>query len=161
MMRILFVCLGNICRSPTAQGVFEHLAEQAGLGDRICVDSAGISDCHVGDPPDPRAVEAALRRGYSLSHITSRHVVTEDFDCFDLVLAMDKANLQALLSRCPEPYRGKIRLFLDYEGSEQVEVPDPYYGDKDGFETVLDLTEAASLALLASLQPKLEGRRES
>ena len=157
MMRILFVCLGNICRSPTAQGVFEHLVEQAGLIEQIDVDSAGTSACHVGEPPDRRAIEAASRRGYRLSHIRSRHVEAEDFECFDLILAMDKANLQALLSCCPASFQDKVRLFLDYEGSVQIEVPDPYYGGKGGFETVLDLIEDASLALLSSLKPKLEG----
>ncbi|OQX39362.1 MAG: phosphotyrosine protein phosphatase [Oceanospirillales bacterium LUC14_002_19_P2] len=156
-MRILFVCLGNICRSPTAQVVFERVVEQAGLSDQITVDSAGTSACHAGETPDKRAIDAASHRGYRMSHIRSRQVRAEDFDRFDLVLAMDKANLQALLSCCPASSQYKVRLFLDYEGSVQAEVPDPYYGGKDGFETVLDLIEEASQALLSSLKPRLEG----
>ncbi len=157
MMRILFVCLGNICRSPTAQGVFEHIVEQAGLSDQIDVDSAGTSACHAGEAPDRRAIEAASWRGYRMSHIRSRQVQTEDFDRFDLILAMDKVNLQTLLSCCPVSSRDKVRLFLGDEGRMQAEVPDPYYGGKGGFETVLDLIEEASQVLLSSLKPTLEG----
>ena len=157
MKRVLFVCLGNICRSPTAQGVFEHIVEQAGLSDLVDVDSAGTSACHAGETPDSRAIETASRRGYRMSHIRSRQVQAKDFDRFDFILAMDKANLQALLTCCSASSHGKLRLFLDYEGSVQTEVPDPYYGGKGGFETVLDLIEDASQALLSSLKPTLEG----
>lgn len=150
--RLLFVCLGNICRSPIAEGVFAHLAAQAGKGDLFTVDSAGTGAWHIGDPPDPRAVAAAARRGIDLSGQRARQLRAEDFDAFDLLLAMDRDNLSELLASAPAAYSGRVRLFLDGAPEPGVrEVPDPYYGGRDGFEEVLDLAEAGARALLARL----------
>ncbi len=150
--RLLFVCLGNICRSPIAEGVFAHLAAQAGKGDLFSVDSAGTGAWHIGDPPDPRAVAAAARRGIDLSAQRARQLRAGDFDAFDLLLAMDKDNRSELLIRAPAARRGKVALFLD--GAPELgvrEVPDPYYGGDNGFEEVLDLVETGARALLARL----------
>ena len=150
--RLLFVCLGNICRSPIAEGVFAHLAAQAGKGDLFEVDSAGTGAWHIGDPPDPRAVAAAARRGIDLSAQRARQLRAGDFDAFDLLLAMDRDNRSELLIRAPAAHSGKVRLFLD--GAPELglrEVPDPYYGGRYGFEEVLDLVEAGAHALLARL----------
>lgn len=153
MIKILFVCLGNICRSPTAQGVFEGKLrarfDKSGylkkrLEDAFFVDSAGTAAWHIGKSPDSRSQFAAKKRGYDLSHLSARQVADTDFAAFDYIFAMDKANLQALQERCPREYQSKLALFLDYsEGSEQ-EVPDPYYGGEKGFDHVLDLIESAS-----------------
>ncbi len=151
--RILFVCLGNICRSPTAEGVFRHLLEQEAPELRIVVDSAGTADYHVGDPPDSRSQRAALRRGIDLSGLRARQVEPEDFAHFDLILAMDRHNLRRLEAMIPEHARARLQLFLEYAPeSGMLEVPDPYYRDAGGFEEVLDLTTAASRGLLCSLQ---------
>ncbi len=150
--RLLFVCLGNICRSPIAEGVFAHLAAQAGMSDLFAVDSAGTGAWHIGDPPDPRAVAAAARRGIDLSAQRARQLRAGDFGAFDLLLAMDKDNRSELLIRAPGEHSGKVRLFLD--GAPELgvcEVPDPYYGGGNGFEEVLDLAEAGGRALLARL----------
>lgn len=147
-IRVLFVCMGNICRSPTAQGVFEHTLAGTPLAARVDVDSAGTHAYHVGEPPYPRSQAAARRRGIDLSGQRARQVSDEDFEAFDLILAMDLNNFSALRSRCPAPLRDRIRLFLTYiEDSDVLNVPDPYYGDAQTFETVLDLTEAASRGL--------------
>lgn len=151
MHKVLFVCLGNICRSPTAHGVFMHLVERRGLADKILVDSAGTAAWHVGKSPDPRSQEAASKRGYDLSSLRARQAVSEDFEEFDLVLAMDRSNYQDLLSICPKGLEHKLKLFLEYGESEIKEVPDPYYGGTQGFDHVLDLVESASLGLLDSL----------
>jgi protein-tyrosine phosphatase len=148
---VLFVCMGNICRSPTAEGVFRHLVAEAGLVELIEVDSAGTHAYHVGEPPDRRATEAAMRRGFSMSGIRARRVADTDFDAFDLIIAMDQANVTALEARVPQPQRAKIRLFLEFSGREEAEVPDPYYGGTAGFENVLDLVEDASRGLLETL----------
>ncbi len=148
---VLFVCMGNICRSPTAEGVFRHHAEQAGLVDRLAIDSAGTHAYHTGEPPDRRARAAAERRGISLDGIRARRVSAEDFERFDVIMAMDADNLERLRSEAPEEYRAKIRLFLEYGGSSVQEVPDPYYGGSAGFERVLDLVEEASRGLLETL----------
>lgn len=149
--RILFVCLGNICRSPTAEGVFRHRARQAGLAS-LQIDSAGTAGWHVGKAPDPRTVVAAQRRGYDLSGLRARQVCAEDFDHFDFVLAMDVQNLAELKSMAPPGARASLGLFLDYaESSALREVPDPYYGGEAGFEQVLDLVEQASDGLIARL----------
>lgn len=147
--RLLFVCLGNICRSPIAQGVFAHVAEQAGMGDRFFLDSAGTGAWHEGHPPDPRAIAAALARGIDLSGQRGRQVALGDFAAFDMILAMDRSNHAALLDLAPEVSADKVRLFLgdEYEPIKR-EVPDPYYGGDEGFEQVLDLVEAGSRALL-------------
>lgn len=153
MAQVLFVCLGNICRSPTAEGVFRQKVEQAGLHETIRVDSAGTSAWHIGSPPDPRSVEAAGRRGYDLSPLRARQVdAPVDFLQFDLILAMDQANLAHLQALCPAACQDKVRLFLDFLPSAPTrEVPDPYYGGGEGFNHVLDLVEAASDAVLTYL----------
>ena len=148
---VLFVCMGNICRSPTAEGVFRKLlAETEGL--MVAVDSAGTHDYHVGSAPDRRTQAAALRRKLDLSAQRARQIATEDFERFDLVLAMDEENHAVLLARCPPAYRGKVRLFLDYGSMGERNVPDPYYGGESGFERVLDLVEDAARGLLAELK---------
>lgn len=152
MMRILMVCMGNICRSPLAEGVVRHLADKAGMDAFIEVDSAGTLAYHAGEQPDPRARKVAASRGYDLSKIRARRVADDDFSHFDLVLAMDRQNLAALERVCPEEHLHKLRLFMDYaDNCEQDEIPDPYYGGPDGFEHVLDLCEAAARGLIASI----------
>ena len=146
---ILFVCLGNICRSPTAEGVFRARAARAGLADRLEIDSAGTGDWHVGQPPDRRAIAAAATRGYDLASLRARQVAADDFHRFDWILAMDRANLRELAALRPRAYAGHVGLFLDVAPELDVrEVPDPYYGGADGFERVLDLIETASDALI-------------
>ena len=145
------VCLGNICRSPTAQGVFEKAIENRGLGDVINVDSAGTGDWHLGQPPDPRSVAAAAARGYDLSTQRARQVTDDDFERFDWILAMDSNNLRDLMKRCPTTAEHKLQLFLSFAGSEHESVPDPYYSGDKGFELVLDLVEVASDNLLSHL----------
>ena len=150
--RILFVCLGNICRSPTAEGVFRHRAWQAGFTS-LQIDSAGTDGWHVGKAPDPRTVAAAQRRGYDLSALRARQVSAADFDNFDIVLAMDKQNLAELKSIAPRGVKTRVELFLDYaEDTSFSEVPDPYYGGDAGFEQVLELIEQASDGLIARLR---------
>jgi len=147
--RILFVCMGNICRSPTAEGVTRTLAWRRGLADRFEFDSAGTHGYHVGAAPDRRARETAATRGYDLSALRARQVEPDDFDRFDLILAMDGDNLAFLESLCPPEHRGKLRLFLEFARESRVrEVPDPYYGGPDGFQQVLDLIEDAATGLL-------------
>lgn len=148
---ILFVCMGNICRSPTAEGVFRHHVHEAGLADDIRVDSAGTHAYHVGDPPDRRATAAAERRGVSLANIRARRVVEKDFAEFDYIIAMDEDNRACLLEQAPEEYREKVHLLLSFAELGEQEVPDPYYGGAAGFERVLDLVEDASQALLKTL----------
>lgn len=151
--RILFVCMGNICRSPTAEGVFRNTARQHAPDLAIRVDSAGTHAYHVGEPPDHRARQAAARRGIDLSGQRARKVTLADFPAFDLVLAMDEDNLGVLSAICPPEYRSRIRLFMDFApGTSARNVPDPYYGGSTGFEHVLDLVEEASLGLLAHIQ---------
>ncbi len=149
--KVLFVCMGNICRSPTAEGVFRHFVAEAGLIDRLTVDSAGTHAYHVGEPPDRRSQAAAERRGYSLERIRARRVRESDFDEFDLILAMDRDNLENLRAVSETVHHGKIRLFLDYTAGPEDEVPDPYYGGATGFERVLDLIEEASRRLIAEI----------
>ena len=143
--------MGNICRSPTAEGVFRHHVSEAGLADQIEIDSAGTHAYHMGEPPDRRAVAAAERRGISLADIAARRVRGEDFERFELIIAMDEENRQRLLDEAPAEHHAKVRLFLDYSSSDEREVPDPYYGGASGFERVLDLIEDASQGLLASI----------
>jgi protein-tyrosine phosphatase len=143
--------MGNICRSPTAEGVFRHHAEQAGVSDLLHIDSAGTHAYHVGEPADHRARAAAERRGISLEGIVARRVHSKDFDRFDFILAMDEDNLASLHAEAPEEHRHKLRLFLEYTGGGEREVPDPYYGGAAGFERVLDLVEEASRGLLETL----------
>jgi len=148
---ILFVCMGNICRSPTAEGVFRHYVSQAGLNASVVIDSAGTHAYHVGEPPDRRAQAAAERRGMSLQGIRARRVADEDFERFDFVIAMDEDNLLLLKDQAPPEHHSKLRLFLEYSSGSEREVPDPYYGGASGFERVLDLVEDASRGLLETL----------
>ncbi len=148
---VLFVCMGNICRSPTAEGVFRHHVEKAGLADRIDVDSAGTHAYHVGEPPDHRARAAAERRGMSLDGIRARRVSSADFERFDYIIAMDEDNLFRLRDEAPDDHTAEIRLFLEYSTGSETEVPDPYYGGAAGFERVLDLVVDASQGLLKAL----------
>jgi protein-tyrosine phosphatase len=153
MTRVLFVCMGNICRSPTAEGVFRHLIKNNKLDNDIKVDSAGTHGYHVGEPPDPRTQAAAHRRGFDLSRLRARRVQTGDFDVFDLILAMDRSNLHFLTEMCPPEHHRKLGLFLSYaRNSPCDEVPDPYYGGRDGFDRVLDLVENAAQGLLDALR---------
>lgn len=147
--------MGNICRSPTAEGVFRHLVEEAALADRIEIDSAGTHAYHVNEPADRRASAAAERRGYSLAGIRARRVSEEDYERFDYIVAMDRDNLAVLLQACRPEYEHKLRLFLEFAGAPENEVPDPYYGGAAGFERVLDLVEDASRGLLQELQARL------
>jgi low molecular weight protein-tyrosine phosphatase len=150
--RLLFVCLGNICRSPMAEGVFRHVAESRDMLHLFEIDSAGMGDWHKGQAPDHRAQKAALGRGVDISGQAARKVEPEDFETFDLVLAMDGSNISDLLEIAPHDARHKIRRFLDYAPHMGVEdVPDPYYGGAAGFDHALDLIEAAAQGLLADL----------
>ncbi|WP_126445532.1 low molecular weight protein-tyrosine-phosphatase [Sulfuricystis multivorans] len=153
--RILFVCMGNICRSPTAEGVARELARRRGLHGFFEFDSAGTHGYHVGNPPDRRAQEAAKRRGYDLSSLRARQVNESDFVRFDRILAMDRDNLTLLREICPDEHHGKLGLFLEFAPERGFdEVPDPYYGGLEGFEIVLDLVEAAADGLLSRLAPQ-------
>jgi len=150
--RILFVCLGNICRSPMAEGVFAHIVAEAGHGERFHIDSAGTGAWHVGNPPDPRAVSAAAERGIDLTSQRAREVRMQDFEKFDLILAMDSSNHEHLLRVAPEEHSHKIRLFLDHLPEHETrDVPDPYYGGDEGFNAVLDLIEDGARVLLGRL----------
>lgn len=150
---VLFVCTGNICRSPTAEAVFRKLVEDAGMGQRILADSAGTHGYHVGEPPDPRAQAAGAARGYDLSGLRARKIERADFDRFDLIVAMDQDH-QAILSRvAPPPGRGRLRLMMSYSHRfRERDVPDPYYGGSQDFERVLDMLEDATRGLLDSLR---------
>ncbi|MFV3412565.1 low molecular weight protein-tyrosine-phosphatase [Pseudomonas nitroreducens] len=154
-MKVLFVCLGNICRSPTAEGVLRHKVRAAGLEDRIEIDSAGTGDWHVGKAPDARTRAAALRRGYDLSSLRARQVCVADFSRYDLILAMDNANLRDLKHLRGSGAKAELDLFLRRYELEIDEVPDPYYGDEDGFERVLDLVERACDGLLTEVKGRL------
>jgi protein-tyrosine phosphatase len=154
-LKVLFVCLGNICRSPTAEGVFRQQLREAGLEHDVLVDSAGTGDYHLGAPPDQRACEAAARRGYDLTPLRARQVKREDFAKFDYILAMDTENLRSLKSFCPPEHGHKVMLFTEFCSSGPCVVPDPYGGGPDGFERVLDLIEDASQGLLEHLREKL------
>ena len=156
-MRILFVCMGNICRSPTAEGVMRALLREEGLEGRIELDSAGTGSWHAGEPPDARAVAAARGRGITLDG-AARQVSAEDFERFDLLLAMDRDNERELLARAPdEEGRAKVRLLREFDpeavAAGDLDVPDPYYGGPNGFERVLDLVQAACRGLLAEVRP--------
>lgn len=152
-MRILFVCLGNICRSPTAEAVVRTLAAREAPELTLELDSAGTADYHVGQPPDPRTRAAAARRGYDLSALRARMVEAADFERFDLILAMDRENLKVLRRSAPAHTHERLRLFLEFAPeSAPREVPDPYYGGSNGFEEVLDLVEEATRGLLAHLR---------
>lgn len=154
---VLFVCMGNICRSPTAEGVFRHAAERAGIARWLFIDSAGIGDWHANEPPDKRAIAAAHKRGYDLRHLRARKVTAQDFARFDWIFAMDADNLRELEQVKPADYRGTMGLFLDlapHLGAR--EVPDPYFGGPAGFEHVLDLVEQASEALVDAIRHRVQ-----
>ena len=145
---MLFVCLGNICRSPTAEGVFKRYVAEAGLERRIVSDSAGTGDYHIGDPPDPRARHAAARRGYDLSALRGRQISRSDFAEFDYILAMDEQNMRDLKRLCPREHAHKLKMLAEFCSSGACRVPDPYGGGAQGFEVVLDLIEDAVAGLL-------------
>ncbi len=156
MVKVLFVCMGNICRSPTAHGVFQKLVEEEGLAHLVEIDSAGTHAYHVGEPPDRRSQAAASNRGYDLSSLRARQVRSGDFEYYDYLLAMDADNLAILEHHCPDEHRHKLRLFLEFASdAPEREVPDPYYGGSRGFEHVLDLIEAASKGLIEEIRGRL------
>lgn len=152
-IKVLFVCMGNICRSPTAHGVFRDLVRKEGLDGRIEIDSAGTHGYHIGAPPDSRAQATARTRGFDLSDLRARKAITEDFVEFDYLLAMDEDNYQNLKAIAPSNASGRLRLFLDFAPAAGLrEVPDPYYGGQQGFEQVFDLVTEASRGLLAHIR---------
>ena len=152
MVKVLFVCMGNICRSPTAEGIFQKLVNQYGLSDSLEIDSAGTHAYHIEESPDPRAQMAAARREADISIYRARRVEERDFEYYDYILAMDRENLNNLKDAAPSEYHNKIELFLEYAPNlPEREVPDPYYGGQSGFERVLDLVEAASEGLLSKI----------
>ena len=156
MRSVLFVCTGDICRSPTAEGVFRKMVVDGGLSHLITADSAGTVGYHAGEPPDPRSQAAAARRGYELARLRARRVVRTDFERFDLVLAMDFGHREVLARLAPEGGQQKLRMLLEYaQAAPSLEVPDPYYGGPQGFEVVLDLIEDASRGLLAAMRAEL------
>jgi protein-tyrosine phosphatase len=153
LVNVLFVCMGNICRSPTAQGVLERVVEREGLEGEVHTDSAGTGSWHVGSPPDERAQESALLRGIDLSRQRARQFDPKDFDRFDYIVVMDRYNYRDVLSHASPENERKVRLFMDYAPEAGVsEVPDPYYGGPDGFERVLDLIEDAAEGLLREIR---------
>ena len=157
VVSVLFVCLGNICRSPTAHGVFQNLVDKAGLADAIQIDSCGTGDWHIGHAPDERATHKAAQYGYDLSSLRARQLCTNDFSQFNVLLAMDKANLRDMRALSPTSFQGKLELFLSYDRASDNsaaavdEVPDPYYGGEQGFDEVVQLTERAARGLLDEL----------
>ncbi|WP_048647303.1 low molecular weight protein-tyrosine-phosphatase [Nitratireductor soli] len=163
---ILFVCLGNICRSPLAEGVFRGVVAEHGREADFSIDSAGTGNWHAGDPPDPRSVAVARRFGVDISGQRARQVRDGDFQRFDLILGMDRDNVRALQTRAPDSAAGKIHLFLDYAGGGMADVPDPYYGGDDGFTAIYHMIREASEALLArldrrSFSPPIKGQASS
>jgi protein-tyrosine phosphatase len=159
-VKILFVCLGNICRSPTVEGVARHLAAREVPHLQLDFDSAGTADYHIGDPPDSRSTRAAAARGYDISGLRARQLQPDDFRRFDLLLAMDENNLRDMQMLAPSGLKDRAKLFLAHAPDQNRRaVPDPYYGDADGFETVLDLAEHGSRALFVAVAATLAGRR--
>jgi len=154
-IKVLFVCMGNICRSPTAHGVFEALIEREGLTDHIEVDSAGTHSYHINKAPDPRSQKTALSRGLDISHQRARQAESNDFTQYDYVLAMDQDNYHALCAICPEGMENKLELLMDYAPDSRMrEVPDPYSGGPQGFEKVFDMVEAAAEGLLEDIRTR-------
>ncbi len=152
-IKVLFVCMGNICRSPTAEAVFAKLIEEQKLSHHFYLDSAGTHASHSGEPPDRRSQQAAQERGIDMSHLRARKVINGDFEDFDYLLAMDDDNYSILINACPERHRHKIKYFLEYAPHlGEREVPDPYYSGQQGFERVLDMVEQAASGYLQSLQ---------
>lgn len=155
MIRLLFVCTGNICRSPTAEGVFRYMMRENKIDSWVEVASAGTHGYHVGEAPDQRAQQAAVRRGYDLSNIRARKVVPQDLEYFDMILAMDRKVLESLRLICPTERMGRLGLFMDYStGFDEDEVPDPYYGSGQGFDLVLDMVEDASRGLIDNVKER-------
>jgi protein-tyrosine phosphatase len=162
MTKVLFVCMGNICRSPTAEGVFRDKLKAAGLSAQYEIDSAGTHDYHIGKPPDARAQKAALERGYDLSDLRGRQVNAQDFEKFDYVLAMDQDNLAILLQACPNHLQHKVRRFLSFsQHFRDLDVPDPYYGGNAGFAQVLDMVEDAAEGLIAETRRGASSKHHS
>ncbi len=160
--RVLLVCMGNICRSPTAEVVLRKFIKNNGLGDKVEVDSAGTHGYHVGEAPDQRTQRAAAVRGYNLSQLRARKVAHQDLEYFDLILAMDRNNLESLRRMAPPDAHGRIRLFMEYARSfDDDEVPDPYYGLGHGFDIVLDMVEDAAAGLVEELKGRLVEQRAS
>lgn len=158
MIKVLFVCMGNICRSPTAEGVLRSLLYQHRLDDKVEVDSAGTHGYHVGEAPDQRTQRAAAVRSYDLSNMRARKVAAQDLDYFDLILAMDHNNLDVLMRICPPEKHDRLGLLMSYSKNfEDDEVPDPYYGLGHGFDLVLDMIEDAAAGLLESIKQRLLG----
>jgi protein-tyrosine phosphatase len=161
-VKVLFVCMGNICRSPTAEAVFRHKVQQAGLGALVHCASAGTHDFHVGSLPDGRARAAAQKRGYDMSRLRGRHVAEDDFERYDLILTMDRQNMQALEQRCPSSHREKLRMLMEFSRRhDALDVPDPYYGSVKAFEIVLDMLEDACESLLEHIREHRLGDREA
>jgi protein-tyrosine phosphatase len=155
MVKVLFVCMGNICRSPTAHGVFRALVEKEGLSQAVEIDSAGTHAYHVGSAPDRRAQATAQERGIDISDLVARRVEPDDFDLFDFVVAMDQDNYMSLSEICPDQHVDKIYMFMDFADHMRTrEVPDPYYGGPSGFDRVFDLVEAASEGLLQEIRQR-------
>ena len=157
-LSVLFVCLGNICRSPTAHGVFLEQVRARGLSAQIEIDSAGTAAFHIGGAPDHRSIRVAAGRGYDLKRLRARQAIAEDFHRYDYILAMDNENLRSLRSIAPDGAQAELKLFLDFSSQNKfTEVPDPYYGGARGFDLVLDLIEDASQGLLNHLNNRLGG----
>ncbi len=155
-INVLMVCMGNICRSPLAHGLFEELVQREGLSDRIWVDSAGTHAYHVGEPPDPRSQQTAQSHGIDLSRQRARRVEHPDFEQFDYILAMDRDNYRILMNSAPAEHQHKIRLFLEFAPERpEKEVPDPYYGGPEGFERVYEMVDAAAQGLMADIRQRL------
>lgn len=155
---VLMVCTGNICRSPTADGLLRHALQRAGLADRVLVDSAGTHDYHIGDPPDRRSIATAQRYGVDLAGLRARQVTARDFARFDLVLAMDDGHYRQLQSLCPPEHRKRLKLYLSYAPQFGRDVPDPYYGDGDGFEAVWRMCEIVTEKLVTEIRSQLKAR---
>jgi len=155
MVKVLFVCMGNICRSPTAEGVFRHIVKESKLSNSIHIDSAGTHAYHIGNPPDPRAQEASIKRDIDLSSQRARKIKNSDLTEFDYVIVMDHSNYSDVDSLNPGEHKDNLKLFLEFSNQfDEDEVPDPYYGGGQGFEHVLDLVEDASRGLLKDIQQK-------